>query len=197
MTLVIHTKKSDPLLPDRLAFYGGQIVPKKYLEDVGPDTFNAKPVGTGPISCLLGEGRQGHFRGLLGLLGREDRRRPDRVAADPQTAPRVAALLKGEVDAITQLPSDHWDRVNQNATTRGVGALYAGLYVLGINAKIAPLNNQLVRKAMALAVDRESIVKEIYGGRAIVPNGPIAQGDRPTTRHCRPSSTTPPRRGSW
>ena len=48
-TLVIHMKKSDPLLPDRLAFYGGQIVPKKYVESVGPDTFNAKPVGTGPI----------------------------------------------------------------------------------------------------------------------------------------------------
>jgi peptide/nickel transport system substrate-binding protein len=49
-TLVIHTKKADPLLPARLAFYGGQIVPKKYLESVGSDTFNAKPVGTGPIS---------------------------------------------------------------------------------------------------------------------------------------------------
>ena len=48
-TLVIHTKKPDPLLPARLAFYGGQIVPKKYLEQVGNDAFNAKPVGTGPV----------------------------------------------------------------------------------------------------------------------------------------------------
>src|SRR5215510_12537558 len=48
-TLVIHTKKPDPLLPGRLAFYGGQIVPKKYVEAVGNDTFNAKPVGTGPV----------------------------------------------------------------------------------------------------------------------------------------------------
>src|SRR5438093_6773995 len=48
-TLVIHTKKPDPLLPARLAFYGGQMVPKKYIESVGNDTFNAKPVGTGPV----------------------------------------------------------------------------------------------------------------------------------------------------
>ena len=27
-TLVVHTRKPDPLLPARLAFYGGQIVPK-------------------------------------------------------------------------------------------------------------------------------------------------------------------------
>src|SRR3989441_8606086 len=32
--VVVHTKKPDPLLPARLAFYGGQIVPKKYLEAV-------------------------------------------------------------------------------------------------------------------------------------------------------------------
>jgi peptide/nickel transport system substrate-binding protein len=49
LTLVIHTKKPDPLIPARLAFYGGQMVPKKYLTQVGPDTFNAKPIGTGPV----------------------------------------------------------------------------------------------------------------------------------------------------
>src|SRR5262249_54503223 len=48
-TVVIHTKKPDPLLPARLAFYGGQIVPKKYVESVGNETFNARPVGTGPV----------------------------------------------------------------------------------------------------------------------------------------------------
>ena len=31
VTILIHTKKPDPLLPARLAFYGGQIVPKKYI----------------------------------------------------------------------------------------------------------------------------------------------------------------------
>jgi peptide/nickel transport system substrate-binding protein len=48
-SLLIHTKKPDPLLPARLGFYGGQIVPKKYLESVGADAFNTKPVGTGPV----------------------------------------------------------------------------------------------------------------------------------------------------
>src|SRR6266513_4452057 len=51
-TLIIHTKKPDPLLAARLAFYGGQILPKKYLEQVGPEAFNAKPVGTGPVRFI-------------------------------------------------------------------------------------------------------------------------------------------------
>src|SRR5258705_10020453 len=47
-TAVVHTKKPDPLLPARLGFYGGQIIPKRDVETVGPAAFNAKPVGSGP-----------------------------------------------------------------------------------------------------------------------------------------------------
>src|SRR5229473_6619913 len=118
-TLVITTKKPDPLLPGRLAFYGGQIVPKKYLESVGNDTFNAKPIGTGPTRFLSWvkddrltlEGNPDYWGGKPDF---------DRliVRSIPETAPRVAALLKGEVDIITQLPPDQEDRVRANAATR-------------------------------------------------------------------------------
>jgi peptide/nickel transport system substrate-binding protein len=177
-TLVIHTKKPDPLLPARLAFYGGQIVPKKYLEQVGADAFNQKPVGTGPVRFaswtkddrVVLEANPDYWGGRIDV---------DRVVFRPvpETAPRVAALLKGEVDAVTQLTPDHWDRINQHATTKGVSALYAGLYVLAVNSKVPPLNNPLVKQAMSLAVDREAIVKDLWRGRGIVPSGPIAKGD--------------------
>ncbi len=49
MTVVIHTKKPDPLLPARLAFYGGQILPEKDAKSAGPEAFNLKPVGSGPL----------------------------------------------------------------------------------------------------------------------------------------------------
>src|SRR5438105_12875974 len=119
-TLVVHTKKPDPLLPARLAFYGGQIVPKKYVEASGNDTFNAKPVGTGPVRFvswvkddkLTVEGYPDYFGGKPDF---------DRliVRAIPETAPRVAALLKGEIDIITQLPPDQGERVAANPATRG------------------------------------------------------------------------------
>jgi peptide/nickel transport system substrate-binding protein len=177
-TVVIHTKKPDPLLAARLAFYGGQIVPKKYLESVGNDGFNAKPVGTGPVRFvswtkddrLTLESNPDYFGG-----------RPDFerliVRAIPETSPRVAALLKGEVDIITQLPPDQGQRVNGNGSTRVAGALYGGLYVLAVNSKRPPLDNPLVKQALSLAIDRDTIVKELWKGRGIVPNGPIAKGD--------------------
>jgi len=177
-TVVFTTKKPDPLLDARVAFYGGQIVPKKYLEAVGGDTFNAKPIGTGPARFvswtkddrLVLEANPDYFGGKPDF---------DRfiMRSIPETAPRIAALLKGEVDLITQLPPDHAERVTGNATTRVIGVLYAGLYVLAVNSKVPPLDNPLVKQALSLGIDRDLIVKELWRGRGIVPNSPIAKGD--------------------
>src|SRR5260370_3989525 len=177
-TLVLHTKKPDPLLLGRLAFYGGQLVPKKVLEGVGSDTFNAKPIGTGPISFnswvkddkAVFDAYPGYWGGRIDV---------DHwiVRAIPETAPRIAALLKGEVDIITQLPPDQEDRVKANASTRVEGALYAGLYCLRVNSTRPPLANPLGKQALSLAIDRALIVKELWKGRGLVPSQPIAKGD--------------------
>ena len=177
-TLIIHTKKPDPLLPARLAFYGGQIVPEKYLKAVGPEEFNRKPVGTGPVKFVSWTKDD---KAVLEANGSYWGGKPnfDRLIFRPipELAPRVAALLKGEVDIITQLPPDHGERVNQNQTTRMTGALYAGLYVLAVNSKVKPLDNPLVKQALSLGIDRDLIAKELWRGRGIVPSGPIAKGD--------------------
>jgi len=98
-TLVVHTKKPDPLLAARLAFYGGQIVPRKYVESVGNEAFNARPVGTGPVRFVswvkddraIFDANPDYWGGRIEV---------DRwvMRPIPETAPRVAALLKGEVD---------------------------------------------------------------------------------------------------
>ena len=177
-TVVFTTKKPDPLLDARVAFYGGQILPKKYVESVGGDEFNAKPVGTGPLRFvswtkddrLVLAANLDYFGGKTEF---------DRfvMRSIPETAPRVAALLKGEVDIIAQLPPDHEERVMGNASTTVAGALYAGLYVLAVNSKVPPLDNPLVKQALSLAIDRPLIVKELWRGRGIVPSGPISKGD--------------------
>jgi peptide/nickel transport system substrate-binding protein len=177
-TVLMHTKKPDPLLPARLAFYAGQIMPEKYAKSAGPDAFNQKPVGTGPVRFVswtkddkaVLEANPDYWGGKIDV---------DRVIFRPipETAPRIAALLKGEVDMITALPPDHGERVSGTPTTRVAGALYAGLYVLAVNSKRPPLDNPLVKQALSLAIDRDVIVKELWRGRGIVPNGPIAKGD--------------------
>ena len=173
---VSSTPRSRSLLPARRP--SRRQTSKKYLGGGGGDTFNAKPVGTGPVQFVswtkddkvVLEANPSYWGGKIEV---------DRVIirSIPETAPRIAALLKGEVDVITQLPPDQGDRVTANAATRVSGALYAGLYVLAVNSKVPPLDNPLVKQAMSLAIDREAIVKELWKSRGIVPNGPIAKGD--------------------
>jgi len=177
-TVIVHTKKPDPLLPARLGFYGGQMVPKKYVESVGPETFNQKPVGTGPVRFVSWTKDD---RVVLEANGDYWGGKPDFdrliVRGVPEMAPRVAALVKGEVDIVTQLPPDQGERVKANASTTVAGALYGGLYVLAVNSKVKPLDNPLVKQALSLAIDRELIIKELWRGRGIVPSGMIAKGD--------------------
>jgi len=177
-TVNFVTKQPDPLLPARLGFYGGQIMPKAYFEKLGPDEFNARPIGTGPIKFVewvkddrvVLDAYRDYWQGMVDA---------DRVVFRPipETAPRIAALLKGEIDIMTKLPPDHVERVAKNPTTKVEGVLYGGLYVLAVNSKIRPLDNPKVKQALSLAIDRDSIVKELWRGQGIVPSGPIAKGD--------------------
>src|SRR5262249_20084778 len=164
-------------LPARLGFYGGQIIPKKYVELAGPDKFNQAPIGTGPLRFvswtkddkIVLDANPDYWGGRVDF---------DRlvVRALPEMAPRVAALLKGEVDLITQVPPDQGERIKGNTGTTVAGALYGGLYVLAVNSKRPPLNNPLVKQALSLAVDRQAIVKELWRGRGVVAGGAAVKG---------------------
>ncbi len=178
LTVNIITKRPDPLLPARLAFYGGQIMPKKYFSAVGDDGFNVKPIGTGPARLIewvkddrvVFEAYRDYWQGRIDA---------DRLIFKPipEVAPRIAALLKGEVDIMTKLPPDHVERVAMHPATKVEGALYAGQYGISVNSKRPPLDNPKVKQALSLAIDREAIVKELWRGQGIVCNGPIAKGD--------------------
>jgi peptide/nickel transport system substrate-binding protein len=176
-TLVIHTKQPDPLIPARLATKG-HMVPWAYIDHVGFTAFNQRPMGSGPlrfVSWTKGDrwvldANPDYWEGRLDL---------DRVIFRPAPDPaaRVEALLRGKADLITVLSPEHVERVTRHPATKVVGAPYAGLYVLAVNTLRAPLNEPLVRQALSRAVDRETIVKELWRGRALVPNGPIPRGD--------------------
>ena len=178
LTVVFTTKQPDPLLPSRLAFYGGQIIPKAYFEKVGPDQFNARPIGSGPVkfiewvkdSHLALEANKEYWGGAPDF---------DQVTFKPipENQPRLAALLSGQADLALKLIPDQVDQVENNEKARAEGAVYAGLYVLAVNSKVPPLDNPKVKQALSLAIDREAIVKGLWKGQGVVPNGFVAPGD--------------------
>jgi peptide/nickel transport system substrate-binding protein len=178
LSVLFHTKKPDLLLPARLASFGGQIIPKKYFESVGPEQFNTMPVGTGPVKFVSWrKDDQAVFEAYRDYWGG----RPDFdkliFRPIPEPAARLAALLAGEVDIILRLPPDHVEQVLKHPRTKVESVLYAGHLVLAVNSKRPPLDNPLLKQALSLAIDRETIIRELRHNRGIVPNGPIPQGD--------------------
>jgi peptide/nickel transport system substrate-binding protein len=173
-----HTRRPDPLLPARLAFYGGPILPKRYVEKVGSEGINARPVGTGParfVERVMGD------RLVLEAAPDYWGERVDAARIIfkpvPEMTIRVAALLRGEVDISTEITPDHVARIEQHPATRVEEVLFAGLFVLAVNSGRPPLDNPLIRQALSLAIDRGAIVKALWLGRGFVPNGPIPRGD--------------------
>jgi peptide/nickel transport system substrate-binding protein len=126
LTINLVTKNSDPLLPMRLSYYGGMIMPKQYFAKVGMEGFRKAPVGTGPIKFvgwkkderLVFEANKRYWRTPIPY---------DRVIYKPcpETAARIAALLAGDVDFSTAVPPDQVEVIKRRAarTCSGCGTI--------------------------------------------------------------------------
>ncbi len=170
-TVNLVTKQPDPLLPIRLSYYGGMMLPKAYFDKVGMEGFRKDPIGTGPIKFvewkknerLVFEANKRYWRTPIPY---------EKVIYKPypETAARIAALITGEVDFITAVPPDQVEVIEKSGTAKVEGALYAGVFSYTINVKLPPLDNKLVRQAMHYGIDRQSIVNKLWRGRGVVPN---------------------------
>jgi peptide/nickel transport system substrate-binding protein len=178
-TVGIVTKQPDPLLPTRLSYYGGMMMPKRYFEKVGMEGFRKDPVGTGALKFvewkknerLVFEANKQYWRAPLPY---------EKVIYKPypETAARIAALIAGEVDLITAVPPDQVEVIEKSGSAKVEGALYAGFFAYYLNAKNPPLDNKLVRQALHYAVDRHAIVKKLWRGRGVVPNDAYPNVDK-------------------
>lgn len=75
----------------------------------------------------------------------------------------VAALEGGVIDIALSFPPREYDRL-KNTFTFMQGQKGANFYYLGLNAKMPPFDNKLVRQAMAHALDRQTMVNNVLFG---------------------------------
>ncbi|MCE9646267.1 MAG: peptide ABC transporter substrate-binding protein [Chloroflexi bacterium] len=184
----LQFKLPEPFAPflDYVTF---GILPKHLLESVPADQlanadFNLKPVGTGPYKFdrLLTSG--GQISGVV-LVVNKDYYLPAPFIEQvvfrfyPTSALAFDAYQQGEVLGVSRLTAD----ILQAALMEPNLAVYAsrlpqlGLVFLNLNNPTAPfLQNEKVRHALLLGINRNHIVSKILQGQAIVADSPILQG---------------------
>jgi peptide/nickel transport system substrate-binding protein len=162
----VTTHAPDPLLVYRLATHFAPIVPQAATEALGDEGMGTMPVGAGPYRIVA-------FSTDQLVLARHEGYWGGAPAADevilryiPEDATRVGALQAGDVDLITNLPVDQIDTIEGADGLNVQSTLLLNYIGVLMNSNVGPLADVNVRRAMALAVDRELIVRELWGGRS-------------------------------
>jgi peptide/nickel transport system substrate-binding protein len=170
-TVDFHLKQPDAVLLTKLAGYGAMIVPPKYYAEVGDETFNMKPIGTGPFKMVSYEPKVGvkleAFAGYWGGAPKLDEV-DYRFITEPATA--IAELQAGGVDLVIPptIPVGMIPTIKDDSNLELVSTAGPTVSALRFNTRDGITADPRVRKALIMAVDRDTIVNSILGGEAAV-----------------------------
>lgn len=171
----VHLNAPDPGFLNRLSDWGN-LVPPKHYASISQEEAAINPVGSGPYRML-------RWKKDVEMIFEAN---PDYWMADApkiktirylpirEAGTKVAALLKGEVDIINQVPAQYIPKIEESdkadiKIVRGTRIFHLG-FSHGITS---PLQDVRVRKAIAHAINRDVIVKAVVEGRGAVANEPL------------------------
>ncbi len=153
---------------------------RKYQADAGTvdssgvfrpsGTFGTQhPVGTGPFmlqSWKVGQAlvlaRNPTYWGTKAKL--------DRVVLRPiaDNAARLQSLQSGGIQGYDFVDPSDIGTIRKDSKLKILDRPAFNVGYVGMNQAMAPMNNLLVRQAVAYGLDRASVVKSFYGGRGVV-----------------------------
>lgn len=141
--------------------------------EADPEAFKKSPVGTGSYKFVEWKAAQ-----YVKLERNEEYWGEKAKTANviykviPESAVRASELLAGTVDVLNFIDINSIDQLKSSGmniySTPGATISYIAFYT-----DKEPFNNKLVRQAIFMGIDREAIVKGLYGENAVVSNGII------------------------
>ncbi len=145
-----------------------------YHLGVVPEGFTKwdAPIGTGPFVMKdydpgvrsLAERNPNYFRDNRPYVDAAEI-----ICINDWTA-RLNALQSGEVHIINRVDSRFADRLKQNKDVEVVSSPGRTHYCYVMDTRVAPFSDQNVRLALKYAIDREAILKNIFGGYGRIGN---------------------------
>jgi peptide/nickel transport system substrate-binding protein/oligopeptide transport system substrate-binding protein len=155
-----------------------KIVPRDLVEAQGP-AFGAQPIGTGPFRFVRWErgkeivlsANSDHFDGPPKIS-----RLVYRVFPGDQRDAMYDEFLKGHLEDAPVPP-----RADRRALASGGNHIYVkrpmiSLRFYGFNTRVKPLDDRRVRQAIVYAIDRESIIQNVFFGQYTFARGILPPG---------------------
>jgi peptide/nickel transport system substrate-binding protein len=177
----------EPTLFKWMGFLTGYVLPKAYYEQVGPEGFEAAPIGTGPY--MVDRFERNAFVRL--------KANPDYWGGAPEfetvtlkfvtdATARVAEIESGASDITLEIPYDEFERLSAKPGLAGTTTPVSDIGMIFLN-DVGPMTDPNVRRAAAMAIDKDLIVERLLQGYGI----PIHTLQTPEYAAYDPSITVP------
>ena len=176
--LTVRLNLSEPLVPllAALTDRAGMMISPKAAKELG-DKFGTRPVCAGPFR-FVSRVAQGKIVGeRFADYWDKGSVHVDRVEFVPITdsTARLASLRSGDLDMIERVSPTDLGELRADSKVKVAGVPELGYQVIPINLNNGPRGKLLgadprIRQAIDLTIDRETIVKTVFGGEYIPGN---------------------------
>lgn len=172
-TVRVETSDPDPLLETRLANWMGEVpCADAFRAAESWEKWGQSVVGTGPYRVVeVRAGELQRFERFDGYWGEKAPVASFTLRVVPEMGARIASLLAGDLDIVTEISPDQFEILAERAETDVVGGPIRNIRTIAYDTRHPVLADPKVRQAMNLAIDRELIVDSIFKGRTKVPSG--------------------------
>ncbi len=153
------------------------IHPAKYYQEVGPAGMNAKPVGSGPYKVTeYIPGKSVSMERFADYFKDSPKAQPKiskvKIRFIPDRQTQMAEVMSGGEDFIMHVPKDQAENLKTLPNLQVVSGNTMRIVFLQMNTLEGTPSPELkdirVRKAIAHAIDREAILKNIVGGGELI-----------------------------
>lgn len=169
-TVRFRTSRPDVLLEQRLASWASWIVNKRAYEALGLEGFQRAPVGTGPYRYQRMVPNDNVTLSAFDdyWMGKPTARGVV-FKAIPELSARIAGLVSGEYDIITNVPPDQVKLFDAYKDLEVRSVVLANSHLLTFDQRGPMMGDKRMRQALSLAIDRKKLVDSLWLGKAVVP----------------------------
>ena len=168
-TVVIKTKTPSAVDLPTFSLFACVVTSKAHFDKVGGEEYSKGPVGTGPF--MFKEWKQGEY---MLLAKNPNYRFADSVKADeikftvvPDDNTRIMQLQAGEADIMTFVPYNRMEEINNTDGLMSTVIKGTGVTGLALNTTREPMDKVEVRQALAMAINKDEIVKNVHYGNTV------------------------------